>query len=72
MTVLRTSMVCTSEMPMLLPMLRTKLKRAVPCARIAGLRVANVAALKGTNTSPMPIPWITPGQMMSLLDSSIV
>ncbi len=65
MTVLRTSMVCTSEMPMLLPMLRTRLKRAVPCARMAGLKVAKVAVLKGTNTSPMPMPWITPGHTIS-------
>jgi hypothetical protein len=66
MTVLRTSRVCTSEMPMLLPMLRTRLKRAVPCARISGLKVAKVAALNGTNTNPTPIPWITPGHTMSL------
>ncbi len=56
MTVFRTNRVCTSEMPMLLPILRTRLKRAVPCARMTGLKVANVAALRGTNTNPMPIP----------------
>ncbi len=57
---------------MLLPRLRTRLKMAVPCARIAGASVANVAALKGTNTSPTPIPWMTPGHTMSLSDNTRV
>ena len=45
---------------------------AVPSARISGDSVANVAADKGTNTSPRPRPWITPGQMMSLCESTSV
>ena len=68
--VFRDSTVCANEMPMLLPRLRNRLKMAVPCERIAGLRVANVAALSGTKTSPKPTPWMTPGQMMSLCDRS--
>jgi len=52
--VLRTSSVCTSEMPMLLPMLRIRLYMAVPCARMCGASVAKVAVLSGTNTRPSP------------------
>ena len=37
-TVLRTNMVCTIEMPMLLPMLRTRLYSAVPWARMCGVQ----------------------------------
>ena len=45
---------------MLLPILRTRLYIAVPSARISGDSVANVAALRGTNTRPRPMPWMMP------------
>ena len=46
--VLRVSRVFTTEMPMLLPRLRVRLKIAVPSLRSAGASVANVAAASGT------------------------
>ncbi len=46
--VLRVNNVFTSEMPMLLPTLRVRLKIAVPSLRSAGVSVAKVAAASGT------------------------
>ena len=45
---------------------------AVPSARMSGASVAKVAVLSGTNTSPRPMPWMMPGQTMSLRDSTSV
>jgi hypothetical protein len=46
--VLRTMRPCTVEMPMLLPILRTRLNSAVPSLRMTAGRVAKVSAAIGT------------------------
>ena len=59
-----------TEMPMLEPMLRIRLKKAVPCVRNRGARVEKVVVLSGTKTSPRPKPWTKPVRIMAARDTS--
>ena len=50
----------TTEMPTLLPMLRTRLNIAAPSLRSRGASEAKVTVVSGGNTKPMPSPCTTP------------
>ena len=59
-TVFSTSSASTIAIPTLLPMLRVRLKIAVPCVRICRGKVEKVTMLKGVKTRPRPNPCSRP------------
>src|SRR3978361_1551831 len=59
-----------TEIPTLDPMLRIRLKKAGPCVRERGGRVANVEVLSGTNTRPRPRPCTIPVRIMAEVGTS--
>ena len=51
-------------MPTLLPILRIRLKIAVPCVRMCRGKVEKVTMLSGVKTKPRPKPCSTPVEMI--------
>ena len=62
----------TIEMPIELPMLRTRVSMAVPLLRNSPGSVANATVESGTNTRPRPAPWMMPVTTMVRVDVSVV
>src|SRR5919206_287200 len=68
--VLLDSRLTTTEMPMLLPMLRIRLNRPVASVRHSGGSVENVTVLSGTKIRPKARPWTKPVRTISHRDTS--
>ena len=55
----------TTEMPIELPMFRSRLNRPAASVRSIGSRVEKVIVLSGTKMKPKPRPWMTPLVMIA-------